>query len=126
QFFSSSVLQFFAARCTVKGTDHPDGLFGPCMQVTTGYERTELVHGPESLAPDPEGSGSRCCMRRAVPLLVLPVPPVVLAPYELVRRANLRTQWSTHRGRHAMFGGPGRERFTFPKRAWAKGVGCGL
>ncbi|MFI7320241.1 hypothetical protein [Streptomyces venezuelae] len=80
--------QFFAVRCTVKSTDHADGLLGPCVQVTIGYEQTELVNGLEGLAPDSEGLGSRCHVRRAVPLLVLPVPPVVLAPYELVGRGG--------------------------------------
>ncbi|MEV8408257.1 hypothetical protein AB0R12_21315 [Streptomyces niveus] len=72
----------------MKSTDHPDGLLGPCMQVAIGYEQTELVNGLEGLAADPESLCSGCYMRRTVPLLVLPVPPVVLAPYEFVGRSG--------------------------------------
>lgn len=58
------------------------------MQVTIGYEQTELVNGLKGLAADPESLCSGCYVRRAVPLLVLPVPPVVLAPYEFVGRSG--------------------------------------
>ncbi|MFJ7772892.1 hypothetical protein ACIQ1J_32055 [Streptomyces sp. NPDC097107] len=72
----------------MKSTDHPDGLFGPCMQVAIGCEQTKLVNGLEGLAADPEGFCSGCYMRRTVLFLVLPVPPVVLAPYEFVGRSG--------------------------------------
>lgn len=53
-----------------------------------GREQTKLVNGLEDLAADPEGFRSGCYMRRTVLFLVLPVPPIVLAPYELVGRSG--------------------------------------
>ncbi|GAA2451456.1 hypothetical protein GCM10010433_61860 [Streptomyces pulveraceus] len=58
------------------------------MQVVIGDEQTELVNGLEGLATNPEGFCSGCRMRRTVLFLVLPVPPVVLAPYEFVGRGG--------------------------------------
>ncbi|MFG2649587.1 hypothetical protein [Streptomyces sp. NPDC048436] len=72
----------------MKSTDHPNGLLGPRMQVAIGYEQAELVNGLEGLAADPEGFRSGCYMRWTVLFLVLPVPPVVLAPYEFVGRSG--------------------------------------
>jgi hypothetical protein len=72
----------------VKITDHPDGMLCPCMQVVIGYEQAELVNGLEGLAADPEGFRSGCHVRRTVVILVLAVPPVVLAPYEFVGRSS--------------------------------------
>lgn len=74
--------QFFAVCCAVNGTDHPDGLLCPCMQVVIGYEQAELVNGVEGLAGDPGGFRSGCHVRRTVLFLVLAVPPVVLTPYD--------------------------------------------
>lgn len=72
----------------MKSTDHPDGLLGLCMQVAIGYKQAELVNGLEGLAADPESFCSRCWMRRTALFLVLPVPPVVLTPYEFVGRGG--------------------------------------
>ncbi|MEE1745198.1 MULTISPECIES: hypothetical protein [unclassified Streptomyces] len=72
----------------MKSTDRPDGLLSPCMQVAIGDEQAELVNGLEGLATNPEGFCSGCYMRRTILFLLLPVPPIVLAPYEFVGRSG--------------------------------------
>ncbi|MEL5960032.1 hypothetical protein AADR41_35645 [Streptomyces sp. CLV115] len=80
--------QFFSVCCAVKGTDHPDGLLCPCMQVVIGHEQTELVNRLEGLAADPESFRSGRHVRRSVLFLLPAVPPVVLAPYVFVGRSG--------------------------------------